>query len=97
MKTSRDEALRFLSKPDPSASGALLFGADGMRVALKRQDMLHAYLGPGAEEDMRLSRLAAADLRKEPALVIDALKAVGFFPGPRAVLVEDAGDGLAPV
>ncbi|MEM9268789.1 MAG: DNA polymerase III subunit delta, partial [Pseudomonadota bacterium] len=35
--------------------------------------------------------------RKEPALVIDALKAVGFFPGPRAVLVEEAADGLTPI
>ena len=27
---------------------------------------------------------------------IDALKAVGFFPGPRVVMVEEATDGLAP-
>ncbi|MEM9268041.1 MAG: DNA polymerase III subunit delta, partial [Pseudomonadota bacterium] len=97
MKTSRDDANRFLAKPDPRAAGALLYGMDAMRVALKRQDMLAAHLGPNAEEDMRLTRIPAAELRKEPALVIDALKAVGFFPGPRAVLVEEAADGLTPI
>ena len=30
---------------------------------------------------MRLTRIAAADLRREPALVLDALKATGFFAG----------------
>ena len=63
-----------------------------MRVALKRQDLLKTYLGPKAEEEMRLTRLAAADLRKDPAALTDAAKAQGFFPGVRAVLVEDAGD-----
>jgi DNA polymerase-3 subunit delta len=44
---------------------------------------------------MRLTRIAASDLRKDPALVNDAVKAQGFFPGPRVALVEDATDGLS--
>jgi DNA polymerase-3 subunit delta len=46
---------------------------------------------------MRLTRIAAADLRRDPAALVDAMKAQGFFPGARVVLVEDATDGLAPV
>ena len=46
---------------------------------------------------MRLARIPAAELRRDPAALQDALRATGFFPGPRAVLVEDATDGLAPV
>ncbi len=53
-------------------------------------------LGPSAEEEMRLSRIPAADLRKDPALLMDAVKAVGFFPGPRAAFVEDANDSVTP-
>jgi DNA polymerase-3 subunit delta len=44
-----------------------------------------------------VTRLAAGDLRSDPAQLIDAIKAVGFFPGPRAVVVDQATDGLAPV
>ena len=47
---------------------------------LKRQEYLKALLGPAAEEEMRLTRIPAADLRREPALLMDAIKAVGFFP-----------------
>ena len=68
-----------------------------MRVALKRQALIKALTGPNAEEEMRLTRLTGAELRKEPALALDAMKAVGFFPGPRVVFVDAVGDGLADV
>jgi DNA polymerase-3 subunit delta len=73
----------------------LIYGSDAMRVALKRQQMLAALLGPGAEEEMRLTRLNAGDLRKDPALLLDAVKAQGFFPGARAVFVEEATENTA--
>ena len=46
---------------------------------------------------MRFTRIAAADLRKDPALLLDAVKAQGFFPGPRVAFVEDAGDGVTNI
>lgn len=66
-------------------------------MAQARGDLIAALLGPGAEAEMRLDRIAAAELRRDPSRLLDALKAVGFFPGPRGVLLEDATDGLAPV
>ncbi len=95
MKLSGREARVFLARPDPARSAILLYGADPMRVALKRQDLIAALVGPKGEEEMRLARIAAADLRKEPALLVDAIRAQGFFPGARVVLVEDAADGLS--
>ena len=97
MKLSAREAPGYFAKPDPDKTGLLIYGPDTMRVALKRQEMLAALLGPGAEEEMRLTRLPAADLRKDPAALQDAIKAQGFFPGPRAVFVDEANDSLAPV
>jgi DNA polymerase-3 subunit delta len=44
---------------------------------------------------MRLTRIAGAELRRDPAVLADAVKATGFFPGPRVVLVEDATDAAA--
>lgn len=96
MKLGGRDAESFFARPDPNRSGILIYGADAMRVALKRQQMLAALLGPTAEEEMRLTRLAGADLRKDPAQLLDAVKAVGFFPGPRAVFVEDATETAAP-
>ena len=78
-----------------SDSALLIFGADAMRVALKRQDIVAGILGPNGEEEMRLTRLQAAEVRKDPALLADAIKAQGFFPGPRVALVEGATDALA--
>lgn len=97
MKLAGAAAARFIARPDRERAGFLIFGMDAMRVALKRQEAVAALIGPEGEAEMRLTRIAAADLRKDPARVDDAMRAQGFFPGPRVALVEDAGDGLAPV
>lgn len=96
MKLAPRDAKAFFKRPDPQGAGCLIFGEDGVRVAQFRRQLLDALLGPAAEEEMRLTRLAAAELRSDSAALNDAIKAVGFFPGPRAVYVEDATDGLAP-
>lgn len=96
MKLSPRDAARYFRTPDTDKAGLLIYGADAMRVADKRKLVLAALLGQNADEEMRLTRIAAADLRGEPAQLLDAVKAVGFFPGPRAVLVEEAGDGTVP-
>ncbi len=96
MKLSPREAEGYFAKPDEGKAGLLIYGADAMRVALKRQQVLAVLLGPGAEEEMRLTRIPGSELRSDPALLLDAVKAVGFFPGPRAVFVEDTTDVAAP-
>lgn len=96
MKLTGRDANAYFAKPDPDRAGLLIYGADAMRVAIKRQQVLRALLGPTAEEEMRLTRLPGADLRKDPTLVLDGIKAVGFFPGIRAVFVEDAGEAALP-
>ncbi|MFW2541186.1 DNA polymerase III subunit delta [Primorskyibacter sp. 2E107] len=95
MKLNPRDANAFFARPDPSVAGLLIFGEDTMRVAMKRQEVIGNITGPGAEEEMRLARIPGAELRKEPAMLLDAVKAQGFFPGPRAVLVEEASDGLS--
>lgn len=94
MKLAGAAARRFLTRPEPDRAGFLIYGADAMRVALKRQEAVAALVGPEGEAEMRLTRLAAGDLRKDPAALSDAMRAQGFFPGPRVALVEDATDGL---
>ncbi len=95
MKLSARDAARYFARPEPDKTGILIYGADAMRVALKRQELIAALIGPQGEEEMRLTRINGADLRKDAALLSDAIKAQGFFPGPRVAFLEEATDGLA--
>lgn len=97
MKLNARDAARFLAKPDLSKAGVLLFGPDAMRIALKRQDVIATLVGPEGENEMRLTRMSGAELRKDPARLLDAVKAQGFFPGQRVVLIEEATDGLSKI
>lgn len=95
MKLPPRDAPGYFARPNPPKPGLLIYGEDPMRVALRRQEVIRAMIGPEGEAEMRLARHDAAEARKDPALVSDALRAAGFFPGPRAVLIEAATDGLA--
>ncbi|RMH50696.1 MAG: DNA polymerase III subunit delta [Alphaproteobacteria bacterium] len=94
MKLRAGDLAGFLRR-SPPAAGLLIHGPDPVAVDLSRDEAVSALLGPGAEAEMRLQRIDAAALRGDPAALQDALHARGFFPGPRAVVVEGAGDGLA--
>lgn len=97
MKGKAADLTRITARPDPALPGLLIYGQDAMRVALKRQEAVAALTGPNAEEEMRLTRIAGAELRRDPAMLSDAVQAIGFFPGSRVVLVDDASDGLAGI
>jgi DNA polymerase-3 subunit delta len=96
MKLSARDLSRLVAKPDPALAGVLIYGQDAMRVALKRQALVSAIIGPQGEAEMRLERFQANDLRRGEPLG-DLLRAQGFFAGPRVVLVEDANDTHAEV
>ncbi|WP_370284892.1 DNA polymerase III subunit delta [Pseudooceanicola nanhaiensis] len=95
MKLTARDAPGYFARPDADKTGLLIYGGDVMRVALRRQQVVKALVGPQGEEEMRFTRIAGADLRKDPAMLADAVKAVGFFPGPRVVLVEEVNETLA--
>ncbi|MGX9352843.1 DNA polymerase III subunit delta [Shimia sp. W99] len=95
MKLSARDSARYFAKPDPDRTGLLIYGPDAMRTALKRQEVIAALIGPAGEEEMRLTRIPGAELRKDPARLNDAIKEVSFFPGPRVAFVEDATDVAA--
>lgn len=97
MKLGRRDGNALVAKPPKDKPGLLLYGGDAMRVALKRQEYLKALLGADADEEMRLTRIPAGELRRQPALLLDAVKSIGFFPGPRAAFVEDATELVANI
>lgn len=95
MKLSPRDLPRWRERPETDRPGALIHGTDPVRVAQLRTDVVRALIGPEGEDEMRLTRISAADLRKDPPALVDAMTVTGFFPGPRVVLVTDATDGLA--
>ncbi len=95
MKLSARDALGFFIRPDLQKAGVLIYGANAMRVALKRQQLIKGLIGHQGEKEMRLTRVQGGELRRDGAALNDAIKAIGFFPGPRVVLVEDANENCA--
>lgn len=94
MKLTGAKATSFFLTPDTSCAGLLIYGADAEKVALRSKETAVAWVGETAKDEMRLMKLIAADVRKDPALLYDTVKAQGFFPGPRAVIFDGATDTL---
>ncbi len=97
MKLSARDAARFCNAPDLTRAGILLYGADPVEIAERRRKLVTTLLGNDDGADMRLTRMSGAELRKDGAALLDALKAQGFFGGRQVVLVDDATDGLVKV
>jgi DNA polymerase-3 subunit delta len=95
MKLSARDTAQYFARPNLKSTGMLIYGSDAMRVALKRQEMIRNLIGPDGDSEMRLTRVQGAEVRRDAAMVLDGLKAQGFFPGPRVVFVEDATDTAA--
>jgi len=92
MKLQPKNKNTYFLKPDPQMAGLLLYGVNPARIQKKKNEFINALLGLNANEEMRLTIISTTDLRKEPSLLIDTMKAQGFFPGPRCILIENASD-----
>ncbi|MEM8821865.1 MAG: DNA polymerase III subunit delta [Pseudomonadota bacterium] len=92
MKIQGRAAERYCSAPDGNYSALLLHGPDAALVAERRQAVVTA-LTDG--DTMRSTRLDAGEVRKDSALLYDALRARGFFADRPVVLIDPATDGLA--
>lgn len=94
MKITPRAVAAFCARPDPRIPAALLYGSDAMRISLRRQEIVRSLIGTEGESEMRLTRLSPADL-KEGGRLGDEMRSLGFFSGPRVVLVEGAADAQA--
>ena len=95
MKLTSRDLVSFFKSPPKGLAGVLIYGNDVMRVSDKRQQFISSLLGPNADEEMRLIRISRESLKKAPEQAIDLCKAQGFFPGERALLIEEANETVA--
>ena len=94
MKLALGDAARFCRAPNLALSGVLLHGEDESLVAMRRRELVDAVLGANADP-LRLTRLEAAVVRRDPAALDAALRARGFFAGRAVVLVDGATEAAA--
>ena len=97
MKLTSRDLISFFDSPPKGVAGVLIYGNDHMRVANKRRELIFSLLGPKADEEMRLTRISRENLKKTPEQAIDLCKAQGFFPGQRALLIEEANETIADI
>ena len=97
MKLTSRDINSFFEAPPEGTAGVLIYGNDHMRVANKKQKLIYSLLGPKADEEMRLARISQENLKKAPEQAIDLCKAQGFFPGQRALLIEEANETISDI
>ena len=97
MRLTNRDLISFFESPPKGVAGVLIYGTDHMRIASKRQELVHSLLGPRADEEMRLARISRENLKKAPEQAIDLCKAQGFFPGQRALLIEEANETITDI
>lgn len=95
MKLRPAELARLPDDGPRAPHAVLLFGEDAAQIVHLREQLAQRWAGPDAEAEMRLDRLTGPQLRADPAALDGALRAQGFFPGPRVVVLTEATDGLA--
>ncbi len=96
MKLIGQNAINFCLNPKPT-SAILLHGEPDSKIIKKYESIKEKLLGENAENEMRLTELSGAELRKDKSLALDAIKAVGFFPGPRLVFIKNGSDSLSDI
>ena len=97
MKLSSRDVVSFFKSPPKGITGVLIYGNDSMRVSGKREQFIKSLLGSNADEEMRLARISRENLKKAPEQAIDLCKTQGFFPGERALLIEEANETISDI
>jgi DNA polymerase-3 subunit delta len=97
MKLPSRDVVSFFKSPPKGITGVLIYGNDPMRVSDKREQFIKSLLGVNADEEMRLARISRENLKKAPEQAIDLCKTQGFFPGQRAILIEEANETVSDI
>jgi len=89
------EVEKFVARPDPARTVALVFGPDSGLVR-ERVDALVRACVDDPSDPFQLARLEGDDLAGEPARLVEEANTVPLFGGRRAVWVKAGGRNIAP-
>lgn len=93
MKFAGAQAAKFCKKPDPATWAFLLFGDDDGVIGDAASALRHALCQH--PQDAELITLDQDDIRREPAILFDALEARSLLGGDRIIRVRTTGDKIA--
>ncbi|MEM1103548.1 MAG: DNA polymerase III subunit delta [Pseudomonadota bacterium] len=86
----------FVAKPDANIPALLLYGPDAGAVR-ERSDALAARVSPDRSSAFNYAELTDADLKADPARLMDEAAAIAMFGGGRVVRVRTKGDASAGI
>ena len=95
MKLTARDIPGFLQKPQ-QVRGCLIYGPDEGQVRDTAKRMIPTLLGEGYDP-LNLVELTDAQLKDDPARLIDELNSFSLMGGERLVWLRDPGNGLAPL
>ena len=78
MKLTGQNAVKYCIEPNP-VPALLLHGEPNLKIKDKYKHIKSKLVGNNANDEMRLTEITAAELRKNKSLATDAIKAIGFY------------------
>lgn len=92
MKIGTSQIRSFLSAPPPKIAAVLVYGPDSGLVRERAEELVRKTAG-SLDDPFRVSEIAAAQLKDDPARLSDEAFALSMSGGRRAVRVRGAADG----
>ncbi|MDO8290797.1 MAG: DNA polymerase III subunit delta [Parvibaculum sp.] len=96
MKISPRDADQFALKPNAKVIAVLVYGPDGGLVRERMNALMRSVLDD-MHDPFRISDLSEAEIKSDPARLIDEAAAIAMLGGRRVVRVRGAGDNLTKV
>src|SRR6266567_222794 len=96
MKIGTRETGLFLKQPDKQSQAVLLYGPDSGLVRERSRIIASTILGKDADPLNRIE-LSGAQLKNDPALLMDELNSMSLMGGRRIVILRDPAEKIEPV
>lgn len=96
MKLGARETGAFLSQPDKQAQAVLLYGPDSGLVRERSKIISNAVLGKNPDPLNRVE-LNGAQIKSDPAILLDELNSLSLMGGRRVVIVRDGAEKIESI
>ena len=94
MKLKNYEVKSFFKNPNQDFSFALIYGSNSVEVSRNCKIVSELVAGPTASEEMRIEEFSNDFIKKNPGVLENSVKSLGFFSGKRLVVVKDTTDAI---
>lgn len=75
----------------------LLHGPNQSEIKEKCREVTTLLCGPNGTEEMRINKVLENSILKDPYILDDKIKSVGFFPGKQVLIIEGTTDKIVKI